>query len=403
MTSPASHPTLGVLTELLDGAHLATPDQLPDVVQAAVSRLGWTAVMYLVDYEQRLLVTVPPTGMAAEEPQRIDSTLAGRVFRTVTPVSAPEAGGTLWLPLLDGVERLGVLRINLPPDWDTQDRLLHDACRWLAQLIGHLVALKRPYGGALERVRRRRPRTVASELLWQLLPPLTFGCEGLVMSGLLEPCYDVAADAFDYGVNGDVANLAIFDATGHDLRGTLLAAVALAAYRTQRKQDATLDETVRTLDEAVAEQGGGQAFVTGVLAQLDLRTGRLRYVNAGHPAPLLLRGGRVVKPLSGGHRILLGLGRGEVEVAEEWLEPQDWVILYTDGVTEARGPGGHFFGLERLVDFVERSAAADLPAPETLRRLIHAVLDHQNGVLQDDATVVIAQWDTGKERALRPM
>jgi hypothetical protein len=355
-----------------------------------------------VDYEQRLLVPVPPTGSPEQDPLRIDSTLAGRAFRTIEPV-AGDTGTVLWVPVLDGVERLGVLRTGLPEGTDLRDALVRDRCRWLAQLIGHLVSVKMPYGDALDRVRRRRPRTVASELLWWLLPPLTFGCSGLVVSGLLEPCYDVAADAFDYAVDGTTAHLAIFDATGHDLRGGLLAGVTLSAYRTARQQQATLAETARALDDAVADQGRGEAFVSGVLAELELDTGRLRYLNAGHPAPLLLRRGRMVKTLTGGHRILfgLGLGRGEVRVGQEWLEPRDWAVLYSDGVTEARDDAGRFFGLDRLVDYLERSAAADQPAPETLRRLIHAVLEHQAGALQDDATVVVAQWDTGKEEALR--
>ena len=105
-----------------------------------------------------------------------------------------------------------------------------------------------------------------------------------------------------------------------------------------------------------------------------------------------MRDGRVVKSLTGGRRTLFGLPTANLSVAEEFLEPGDWLILYTDGVTEARDEAGNFFGEERLVDFLRREAASDHPPPETARRLVHAVMRHQRGVLQDDATVLLARW-----------
>jgi serine phosphatase RsbU (regulator of sigma subunit) len=68
------------------------------------------------------------------------------------------------------------------------------------------------------------------------------------------------------------------------------------------------------------------------------------------------------------------------------------LLLYTDGITEARDARGRFFGTDRLIDFAERSGADGLPAPETLRRLAHAVLEHQRGLLQDDATLLMVDW-----------
>jgi serine phosphatase RsbU (regulator of sigma subunit) len=241
---------------------------------------------------------------------------------------------------------------------------------------------------------------VASELLHQLLPPLTSACEGFVVSGLLQPAYDVAADAFDYSVVDDVAHLAVLDATGHDLDGTLLAAVALTAYRNSRREGHGLYDTARVVDELVAAHGRGERFATGILAELDLPTGRLRYLNAGHPAPLMMRDGKVVKQLDQGRRILFGLGDGQAEVAEEWLQPGDRIVFYTDGITEARDRDGTFFGLDRLVDRLAWAAASGQPAPETLRRISHDVLDHQGGRLQDDATLLIAEWSSGGERRL---
>ena len=107
-----------------------------------------------------------------------------------------------------------------------------------------------------------------------------------------------------------------------------------------------------------------------------------------------MRDGKVVKTLAGGRRPLFGLSTGDMTVAEEFLEPGDWLILYTDGITEARDEAGNFFGEARLVDFLRREAASSHPPPETVRRLVHAVLRHQHGILQDDATVLLARWDT---------
>jgi serine phosphatase RsbU (regulator of sigma subunit) len=117
-------------------------------------------------------------------------------------------------------------------------------------------------------------------------------------------------------------------------------------------------------------------------------------VTCGHPAALLIRDGKVVKELDSVIGVPLGLGLLDCDptVGAERLQPQDRLLLFTDGVIEARDSQGDFFGNERLVEFVARQAAASRPAAETLRRLNHAILDHQQGSLQDDATTVIIEW-----------
>jgi serine phosphatase RsbU (regulator of sigma subunit) len=260
-------------------------------------------------------------------------------------------------------------------------------------LLGHLVTLLNLYGDGLDLVRLRRERSVAGELIWSLLPPLTAGVDTFVVSGAVEPRYDVGGDAFDYSLSETTASLMIMDAVGHDLASGLIAATALAAYRGARHARHGLYEQARTIDEAVKQQFGHRnAFVTAVLAELDLETGKLRYVNAGHPAPLIMRGGKVGRTLSGGRRLPLGLGATSLTVGEETLQSEDWLLLHTDGITEARDRSGAFFGDARLTDFLQREAAAGHPPPETVRRLIQAVLIHQDGELQDDATVLLARW-----------
>ena len=79
------------------------------------------------------------------------------------------------------------------------------------------------------------------------------------------------------------------------------------------------------------------------------------------------------------------------------------LLLYTDGLTEARRPGGELFTVERLGEFIEREAASGRAAPETLRRLREAIIERGAGALNDDATAVLIEWRRGTERSLLPL
>jgi hypothetical protein len=385
---------LAALVEFLDGARLAPPERLPTLAAAAGRELGVQVVIYLVDYEQRQLIPVPSAEHPAREPLGVDTTLAGRAFRLGQTYPASNQGTLrLWVPLLDGTERLGVLDVLVADTVEQYDPGLREQCRWLSGLLGHLITITTGYGDALDILRRRRDRTPAAELIWSLLPPLTAGTDTFVLAGMLEPSYEIGGDAFDYAVSQTTVSLGIFDAMGHSLNSALIAAAALATYRSVRRDRRGLYDQATAIDKILTGHFGGDAFLTGVLAEIDLPSGRLRYVNAGHPPPLLLRSGRVVKTLAAGRRGPLGLDTTDLAIGEETLQPGDWLVLHTDGITEARDSTGTFFGEARLIDFLEREAASGHPPPETVRRLIHAVMSHQNGVLQDDATVLLARWD----------
>lgn len=378
------------LVRLLEGAHLAPPERLPALVDAAADALGVRAAIYLVDYEERFLH--PWRDQPSDsEPLEIETTLAGRAYRNVVTVPG-RAEPKLWVPLVDGVERMGVMEVVLADASELDDPGLLTQCRWLSKLVGHLVTLLDQYGDAVHHVRLPGNRTITGELAWSLLPPLTAGVDGFVVSGVVEPRHGVSGDAFDYALSETTATLMILDAVGHDLRSGLIAATAVACHRSGRHAGKGLYEQALDIDAAIREQFGDSAFATGILAEICLSTGRLRYLNAGHPPPVIMRDGRVVKPLAGGRTRPLGLGVSEFVIGEEFLEPEDWLVLHTDGVTEARDEHGRFFGETRFADFLRREAAAGHPPPETARRLIRAILAHQDGVLQDDAAIVLARW-----------
>jgi serine phosphatase RsbU (regulator of sigma subunit) len=168
-----------------------------------------------------------------------------------------------------------------------------------------------------------------------------------------------------------------------------------------------LTDTATFIHDALVDAFGGAAFATAVLAELETDTGMLSWVNAGHPEPLLLRDGKLVRSLRSRPALPLGLvvtGRPTttVTVGREQLQPDDRVLLYTDGVTEARSPSGAFFGDQALIDLLGRNLAAGLPAQETMRRVVRALLDHQQGQLTDDATLLLLEWRNSNTDALTP-
>ena len=124
------------------------------------------------------------------------------------------------------------------------------------------------------------------------------------------------------------------------------------------------------VDQALAGYYGDDSFATGIVARLVTGPGRLECSCAWHPRPLLLRGRKVVAELDCDAALPFGLGGDTPEPGACELEPDDAVLLYTDGVVEARTPDGELFGLERLADLLEREAASGQPAEELLRRLV---------------------------------
>jgi serine phosphatase RsbU (regulator of sigma subunit) len=181
-----------------------------------------------------------------------------------------------------------------------------------------------------------------------------------------------------------------------------LASVAVGAYRHARRTLLDLPDIAQQVNAAIADQFGASQFATAVLARLDLDTGRLRWINAGHPAPLILRGSALVRPPPCPPHRPLGLQEAKPDYCETRLEPGDRLLLYTDGITEARSPDGEFFGEQRLTDFIAAAVAAGDPAPEMVRRLMRRLLLHQADQLQDDATIVVLEWRTGEEHRMLP-
>ena len=412
-STPLASRSEEALDALLLKAHLAAPHQMAGLVAEQAAVLGVEqAVIYLADLQQEYLVPLAdPSAGRSRLPLPVDTTLAGRAFQHVEiQVQAVDQGVQVWLPMLDGTERLGVLAVTVPAELARSFAVggpLGVRLRRFASLVAELVATKTAYGDDLVLARRRQRMSLPAEMQWSLLPPLTFGCAEVTIAGALEPAYEVAGDTLDYAVNRGRVHLAVVDGMGHGLQSAQSAVLAVSAYRNGRRGDLSLAENFRNIDATLQAAFGSEVFATAVLAELDSDTGRFTWVSAGHPEPVLMRRGRMVKLLTVEPSLPLGLGgvepgAGPPVVGTAQLEPGDQVLLYTDGVIEARSPEGELFGVPRLVDLVSRQLAGGLPAPETMRRVVRALLAHQQGRLTDDATLLLVEWRGSSQENLLP-
>jgi serine phosphatase RsbU (regulator of sigma subunit) len=381
MIQPGYSNALRVLRDAAGG-------DLHHVIVAACEPIpAWDPIVYLGDFSGEELIPLAP----GEATEAVAGSMAGRAFSTGQPVTSERDDGVrVWVQVTEQASRTGVLAVTIPKETpETIER---------AELLGVFAGLVIAAAARVSDVpyiwRQGREMSLPAGMQWDLLPPLNIRTPGAVIAGLLEPAYDIAGDAFDYAVGGDRLDFAIVDGMGHGIGSTLLTGLAIGAYRHARRSGASVPDMHAAIDQALTSSYDDDSFATGVVGRMTLSTGRLEWSCAGHPPPLLLRGRKVVAELATDPVLPFGL-RGRPKLGSADLEPDDAVLLYTDGVTEARAADGELFGLDRLTDLLEQEAASGRPPEEMLRRLVRALLEHQPEGLRDDATLLLVQW-TGR-------
>jgi serine phosphatase RsbU (regulator of sigma subunit) len=381
MREPGYSAALRVLRDAAGG-------DLHQVIAAACEPVpAWDPVVYLGDFSGQELFPLTP-GEATED---VAGSMAGRTFSTGQPVTSERDDGIrVWVPVSEQASRTGVLAVTIG---DATPEAI-ERVELLGVFAGLVIAAAARVSDVPYVRRKGREMSLAAGMQWDLLPPLNTRTPGATIAGLLEPAYDIAGDAFDYSISGDYLDFAIIDGMGHGLASTLLTGLAVGAYRHARRSGASVTDMHAAIDQALTSHYDDESFATGIVGRLAFRSGRLEWSCAGHPPPLLLRGRKVVAELTNDPVLPFGLG-GRPTLSTADLEPDDTLLLYTDGVTEARATDGALFGLDRLTDLLEQEAASGRPPEEILRRLVRALREHQPEGLRDDATLLLVQW-TGR-------
>jgi serine phosphatase RsbU (regulator of sigma subunit) len=292
---------------------------------------------------------------------------------------------TVLAPVTERGEALGLLEMSLPSEPAVST--LAEITR-TAHLLAFVIIANRRHTDLFEWGQRSTPFTLPAEIQRRLLPS-AFTCEGgsFTLSAWLEPAANVGGDTFDYSLGRDVLHLTITDAMGHGVASALTATLCVGSLRNTRRQGASLLDQAAAANTALAEYAasvGEDGYATGLLGRVDLPTGVLSLLNAGHVAPYLARGGQV-GPIGLTPGLPLGLFADETYcITDVRLEPGDRVVLVTDGMLERNAAA--------LDLIAEIGQTRSMHPRETTRRLADLVLQVTGPTLADDATLLVLDW-----------
>ena len=198
----------------------------------------------------------------------------------------------------------------------------------------------------------------------------------------------VGGDLYDCYHSDEHVRILVGDVRGKGIAGVEQAARVIRAFRQSAALRATLVEVAEEMDDYLSDFFGNEEFVTALLVDVT-EPGLLRLVSAGHPGPQLVRTGEArLLDLPSGLVLGLGLGRrpehAYVETTVPW-SPGDRLLVYTDGLSEARDSRGDFFPVESLDEQV-RLGSVERAADEVVAEVRRHV---PRGRLEDDLAVVV--------------
>jgi hypothetical protein len=382
-----------ILAELILTLDGAPPARMVDVAFLTLRRhLPLRGLwLYIADYSEDLLRLVPTDvdPQPSSKELSIRGTVAGRSYTTREMMEAEgEDGKVLWVPVFRRSESVGALGLAL----EREDRALPRLAPAIAMVVGATILGAKRHSDVFELARGAEHLRLASAMQWDLLPLPTYQDPLVEVAGRVEPAYDIGGDAFDFAANQDVMEIGVFDAMGHGLRATLLTTLAVGAYRFGRRRSSELAGVAGDIDEAVQNHVEGEAFVTGHICRVELASGGMDWLNAGHPLPLLIRDHSASSMDGASPCLPFGLETQPSDVVRVGLQPQDIVLFYSDGVSEARPDGGPEFGMDRFVDLAGRHGDQTIPLQLMVRQILDSVVEHAGGILRDDATLVAVRW-----------
>jgi serine phosphatase RsbU (regulator of sigma subunit) len=264
----------------------------------------------------------------------------------------------------------------------------------LADAAAVLMENASSYTDVFQVARRRQPISAAAEIQQNMLPPRLAMTAHVELAAAILPAYAVGGDWFEHADNPDGLWFAVADGVGKGDRAAALAALALGAFRSARRNGCDLEEAVAAIHAALLNMPDLD-FVTAVIARWCPPD--LHWINCGHPYPLLVNDDGSAEELRGHGHMPLGLELGgpgrTFTMQTRSLTPGQRLVLYSDGVSERRREDGGLFGAEGIAEVMRANPGGS--AVGSVSALLAAVRATGGGDLRDDATVLVLRPTPG--------
>ncbi len=255
----------------------------------------------------------------------------------------------------------------------------------LSTQLGIAIENARLVTVSVEKARLEQELKIASEIQQGLLPKKAPQIAGLDLYGWYSPCEEATGDSYDFlPLDENRIAFLMCDVSGHGVGPALLSATARAALRSYLKVVPEIHRVVNFLQADLEADLKTGMFMTLFLGVYDRKQQKLSYVNAGHPSPVLARGENIA--LLEGFEPAFGMREGlEAKSLHVGLERGDFLVVYSDGLTEARSPQRELYGDERLVKTVKRHVRES--AKEIVDGVVKEVLEFSHQQRSDDITI----------------
>ena len=271
-------------------------------------------------------------------------------------------------------------------------------------LLGFILYQFNKYVRRLHRSRVSQERTdselrIAQNIQSEMLPSQDISRPDIDVSGKQITALEVGGDLYDYFIRDEKLYFCIGDVSGKGVPSSLVMAVVHSFFRSQAQRESNPANIMQVINETACEGNETNMFVTLFIGVLDLPTGRLRYCNAGHDAPLLI--GDDVKPLPVKANLPVGLFEDfKYSQQLEQLNDGTTLFLYTDGLTEANNPERKLFGLPRIIEVAQSCMRCGVIMPaQVMDSMLEAVHQFENNASQsDDLTMLALHYCQPKEK-----
>jgi sigma-B regulation protein RsbU (phosphoserine phosphatase) len=306
--------------------------------------------------------------------------------------SLRSAGARLAVPLRTNKEMLGVVLLGSPeagPAYNhSATRLLRDCANHFALMLENARLTER----IVEHERLQRDLALAAEVQKRLLPRQSLETAVVALAAVSLPARSVGGDYYDFlDLPGQRTAIALADVAGKGVAAALIMSVVQASLRVITSEpDISLPQLAAKLNHFLYRSTGSNSYATFFYAQLDEGKRELRYVNAGHNPPFLLRAGpsASVEELLTGGTIIGMFPQARYEEGAVELRTGDVLAVFTDGVPEAQNPAEEEFGEERLKELL--ASVVHLPVEEMSLRISRELKDWIRDAAQyDDLTFVL--------------